>query len=278
MIRIKIDNVARYAHSLQIQGEKDDDVNEFDAKHTPIVVLPFEECEFFYKHNGWSYKVAATGYDIKEENVEDLKAYYAHSEESIISGELADLSDARFLTILVAYAIGTNSTEKIGSMDCIADSAGEILESLTVADEEFIERIGDRAENIEQILYHVNHVIIPTLVAISFLHCKNIPLIDEPLSRQQRRMNERKGKKDTYKILDINPFKRQVNRETGPGQSKFEKAMHICRGHFATYTEERPLFGKHVGTYWVPMHVKGNKGRGTVTKDYHINLEGEEGT
>ena len=115
-------------------------------------------------------------------------------------------------------------------------------------------------------------LMLPACLAISFSHCKNVKLIDEPLSRQQRRMKERKGG-TYYKVLDIEPFKQQVRRETQPGESQLQRALHICRGHFATYTEDKPLFGKHTGTYWKPMHVRGNRASGKVEKDYQVIID-----
>jgi hypothetical protein len=49
-----------------------------------------------------------------------------------------------------------------------------------------------------------------------------------------------------------------------------KRALHICRGSFATYTEDAPLFGRVVGTVWRPPHVKGNEAAGKVNKNYKI--------
>ena len=45
---------------------------------------------------------------------------------------------------------------------------------------------------------------------------------------------------------------------------------HYCRGHFATYTEEKPLFGKYSGKFWIPAHVRGSVKNGAVVKDYCV--------
>ena len=39
-------------------------------------------------------------------------------------------------------------------------------------------------------------------------------------------------------------------------------------GHFATYTDEAPLFGKFTGTYWRRPTKRGAKRHGEVIKDY----------
>lgn len=110
----------------------------------------------------------------------------------------------------------------------------------------------------------------PVFMAISLLHCKNVELIDEPITRQMKRQKERKGG-EFYKVLVIEPFKKQTRREAAEhGETEMKRALHICRGHFATYTDAAPLFGKYVGTFWKPMHVKGNKQYGEVKKDYKV--------
>ena len=50
-----------------------------------------------------------------------------------------------------------------------------------------------------------------------------------------------------------------------------KRALHICRAHFAHYTEEHPLFGKYAGTFYKPMHVRGHLKEGMVIKDYDIH-------
>ena len=49
-----------------------------------------------------------------------------------------------------------------------------------------------------------------------------------------------------------------------------DRRLHICRGHFATYSEDRPLLGKYAGRFWVPAHVRGRDLHGTVGKDDRV--------
>lgn len=46
--------------------------------------------------------------------------------------------------------------------------------------------------------------------------------------------------------------------------------QHMVRGHLKHFTKERPLLGKHVGTYWWNPTVRGNPERGKVIQDYKI--------
>lgn len=47
-------------------------------------------------------------------------------------------------------------------------------------------------------------------------------------------------------------------------------ALHRVRGHFKTFTAEKPLMGQHVGTYWWGWNVRGNATNGVVVSDYEL--------
>jgi hypothetical protein len=75
-----------------------------------------------------------------------------------------------------------------------------------------------------------------------------------------------------YRVLDIAPMRDVLDHE-GEARSKgLRHALHICRGHFKTFTDEAPLFGKHTGQYWWPQHVRGHAGEGMVIKGYAVEL------
>lgn len=109
-------------------------------------------------------------------------------------------------------------------------------------------------------------------LAMSFLSCKNVArrdatTIDGPSEKWIRRQ---KAPAIRYHVLDINPMKEVLRTEGGIESNGLKKAMHICRGHFATYAPEKPLFGKVTGTFWVPAHVRGSVENGIVDKDYRV--------
>lgn len=110
------------------------------------------------------------------------------------------------------------------------------------------------------------------LLAISFTNCKNVKLQDHPVPPKVAKKRIANGKPPgvTYKTLVIDPMKEVLKTEGKIETNGLKKALHICRGHFATYTENKPLFGRVTGTFWKPMHVKGNKNHGEVKKDYRI--------
>jgi hypothetical protein len=111
------------------------------------------------------------------------------------------------------------------------------------------------------------------LLALSFMHCKNVVRRDATESEGPPAKWLRRMKQPTlrYHVLEIDPMKEVLRREGGSETNGLKKALHICRGHFATFTEARPLFGKYAGTFWKPAHVRGTKEQGVVVKDYAVN-------
>jgi hypothetical protein len=97
--------------------------------------------------------------------------------------------------------------------------------------------------------------------------CRNVTVssVRDHLTRQERRHGT---PQITYKVLNIDAMTRILD-ERSPGGS-IHQAMNICRGNFAYYGEEKPLFGKYPGLFWRPMHVRGNPRNGVVIKDYRL--------
>jgi hypothetical protein len=124
---------------------------------------------------------------------------------------------------------------------------------------------GDIEENLRRNIYAV-------WLALSFTHCKNVKAVDHetPPKIAAKRTASGKPPGVTYKTLVIDGMKETLRTEGGIAQNGLKKALHICRGHFATYTPDRPLFGKVVGTVWKPMHTRGSRDRGEVRKDYKV--------
>lgn len=107
-------------------------------------------------------------------------------------------------------------------------------------------------------------------LGISFCHCKNVRKVEQIADAGERFHRREKVPRIKFYTLDINPM-REVLRKEGQSESLgIKKALHICRGHFATYSEDSPLFGKYVGTFWRPDHVRGSKEAGEVHKRYSV--------
>jgi hypothetical protein len=117
----------------------------------------------------------------------------------------------------------------------------------------------------------------PGLFSISLMHCKNVALrgIDPPDRLSKSHVKKTGNPLTRYHVLEIAPMRRILDSE-GEAQTKgLGHALHICRGHFKTFTEDAPLFGRRVGTYWWPAHVRGSSSEGVVEKDYRIRIDGD---
>ncbi len=111
----------------------------------------------------------------------------------------------------------------------------------------------------------------PFLFATSLMHAKNVSLEDDPLPASFAKRRAKDGKPVlTFKVLRIEPMRKQAKQESKPGESGTKRAMHIVRGHFKDYRNSGGLFGKYKGLYWWDMHVAGDVANGQVVKDYAI--------
>jgi len=124
----------------------------------------------------------------------------------------------------------------------------------------------------EKLLGQVASMTVFLHFVFQMLNCKNVGLQDRPPNetRQQRRARERRGAPlVTFKELVLKlpggrvaPFREQHSGNASQGR------LHLARGHFKTYGPERPLLGRHVGTFWVPAHWRGAVEEGIVSNDY----------
>jgi hypothetical protein len=117
-----------------------------------------------------------------------------------------------------------------------------------------------------------SEMINPYLLALSFMHCKNVVRKENvpPPKVQARRAKDGKPPLTKYYTLEIEAMKRTLQSEGGISTNGLKRALHICRGHFATYSADKPLFGHYVGAVWKPQHVKGSKAAGEIVKDYAV--------
>lgn len=112
----------------------------------------------------------------------------------------------------------------------------------------------------------------PLLLTISFMNCRNVTRTETYPKRHDVREAKRRGVPlpTKYYTLQIEPMRNALSGEGGMKANGFKKALHICRGHFSHYSEDKPLFGKYSGQFWIPSHVRGSAESGKVVKDYSV--------
>lgn len=114
----------------------------------------------------------------------------------------------------------------------------------------------------------------PVFLAISFMHCKNVVVVDnevpKPLAKKYHR---RTGIHPCrYKTLVIEPLKQILRTQGRSGEVGLQKALHICRGHFKDYREGRGLFGRYHQLVWQPSIVRGSKGKSAPPREIEVKL------
>lgn len=110
-----------------------------------------------------------------------------------------------------------------------------------------------------------------SVFSLSLLNCRNILLVDqEPDVTISRQYQQQFGiPLIRYKTLAIGaPSKSYSSAE--PKEYQGLMPLHLRRGNFATYTDDKPLFGKYTGTFWRPATAVGEVKNGVVIKDYEV--------
>lgn len=108
----------------------------------------------------------------------------------------------------------------------------------------------------------------PMLLALSFLHCKNVEIVSGGKIRVKSA--QKAAPKVKVYTLQIEPIKKILDA-AGARNTGIKQALHICRGHFKDFSKGKGLFGKYKGLYWWDAQVRGSAELGFIAKDYQVN-------
>jgi hypothetical protein len=113
--------------------------------------------------------------------------------------------------------------------------------------------------------------IAPTLLAICFMHCKNVTIkTNNPIRKCNHTQH---APMVSYNTIDIEPMKKVLKHNGKSEVTGIRKALHICRGHFKDYRDNAGLGRGHAkGIYWWSQHIRGSAKFGTVISDYEVNV------
>jgi hypothetical protein len=125
-----------------------------------------------------------------------------------------------------------------------------------------------------------DNLIMIFFLATMLANCKNVVTSSEPVPPKLVKARKRKDRiaVERWYTLRIEPMQKKI-RHTGieggdlpsaDNHLTYERAWHICRGHFKEFKPERPLFGRVTGRFWWPSMVRGSKEKGIVHKDYEL--------
>jgi len=115
----------------------------------------------------------------------------------------------------------------------------------------------------------------------AFMGCRNVVqvAVDVPESIQKRRIRRGRHPLVRYHVLrvvsprDVDRVPHNIIRGHEAGALPASVSSHICRGHFKTYTADRPLLGRYVGTFWWEAQARGDRSVGLVDKDYAVETK-----
>jgi hypothetical protein len=169
---------------------------------------------------------------------------------------LCDLGDGFIEGINIIQIIGQNiitskwKYEVCGEtyLECCPSSFGDINFNMTNKAIDFIQLINAKNVECKETLIKM-----PNKKFAGVLRGKNVPFL-------------------INRIVYINykGVSRKLSDIFAETDQDVEKRIHSVRGHFSTYTEDAPLFGKLTGTFWIPPHWRGSEDVGRVDKTYKI--------
>lgn len=154
--------------------------------------------------------------------------------------------------------------ERIWIYDREPESADEFRDSVGAID------LRDRVST-ENFITWSHEAVAQVAVAFSLITARNISTEAVHPDAALSRARERRGKLPlfTYHVLRLTPF--AALRDGAHGHPTGERlAIHWVRGHFKTFTEARPLFGRYSGRFWWQPHPAGTDRTRVVVKDYEV--------
>lgn len=111
-------------------------------------------------------------------------------------------------------------------------------------------------------------------LALNLINCKNVTtapsgVIPVRRSGREKRQGVPAVRFHTVVLPGMTVERGKVSRKQSQANAD-ALALHTVRGHFKTFTKEKPLLGKHTGTYWWNPAVRGNAANGKIVQDYKI--------
>jgi hypothetical protein len=108
-------------------------------------------------------------------------------------------------------------------------------------------------------------------LALGWMNSRNVELVDqrEPLSRRRKRQRTSDLPSLEYKKIIIDGKSRRSLKSNQEAERRHQR-LHVVRGHFKTYTADRPLMGKFVGQYWWHQQTRGETDLGVIHHEYEV--------
>lgn len=130
------------------------------------------------------------------------------------------------------------------------------------------------AKPLRMMTEEANSCLFTVALALNLINCKNVTTakagnIAVRRSGREKRQGAQPMAFHTIVLPGMTVERGRVSRRQAAANEEVLR-QHMVRGHFKTFTNERPLLGRHTGTYWWNPAVRGNAKRGKVIQDYEI--------
>lgn len=126
----------------------------------------------------------------------------------------------------------------------------------------------DNHTNIETATAASRGLLMIPLLATSLMNCRNVR--QEP-AHPPKALSKKHQRKHGRPLISFTRIVVPTPSGAGsvrPGTDHGVKPLHVVRGHFKHYTEDAPLFGKHVGSWWWSWAVRGKETAGIREHTY----------
>lgn len=219
---------------------------------TPVNVGTEKQCKFV--------NALVTGVYLKTEQLE-------HGGWEVTANEMSLLSDGDFIAGAIQYTYSIDENGVLADKD---PDIGSLYQDQLL---HFMDQIQDKEEQMryfDQVRYNALESGYIALTACGFINCKNIGLELEPERHTTKAKRRKYGDPVRYYHikLPLAPGRRSDGRRNVDDGGAVP--IHIVRGHFKTYTDENPLFGKVTGTWWWGHHARGDEKNGVSIHDYEV--------
>lgn len=130
------------------------------------------------------------------------------------------------------------------------------------------DRVAKDVEYVKENGEQNSNIILHVLQCLEILNCKNINTETiKPNSKiNNKRVKKGRQKLFEYKTIVLKPTSKKQKQQEQKGL--WDNRVHLCRGHFKEYTEDKPLFGRVTGRFWWQPMARGNSKNGIIKKDY----------
>ena len=113
------------------------------------------------------------------------------------------------------------------------------------------------------------------LFSVGMMNCSNVGTVEVvPPPKLSKKREKRYGRPlIRYRVIQVKPHLTTRGKKHSDAEHEAvgeDTPLHICRGHFKTYEEDRPLLGKHTGTFWWKSQVRGSKSAGEIHHEYEV--------